>query len=99
MPPQTQFSVHSDVMLLTGGAARLIAHCVAKAVVGTSAIGTALLMLYSETKRGSGFGREARFWLDVGPVVFEYWWNCFGSSPKVRLMEALVLAFERSEVN
>jgi len=79
-------------MFSAGGAVRLIARRAAATVVGTSAVGTASLTLYSETEGGSGFKREATFWLDVGPVVFDYWWNCFASSPKVRLRNALLAA-------
>ena len=79
-------------MFSAGGAVRLIARRAAATVVGTSAVGAASLTLYSETTEGgSGFKREATFWLDVGPVVFDYWWNCSASSPKVRLRDALLL--------
>ena len=49
--------------------------------VGTTAIGTTT---YLNTDSGLGLKREIDFWSSVTPVVFDYWWNCFQSSPKVR---------------
>ena len=84
-------------MFSAGGSVRL-ARRAAATVVCTSAVCTASLTLYSETTEGgSGFKREVTFWFDVGPVVFDYWWNCSASSPKVRLRDALSAASRRRE--
>lgn len=71
------------------GAARLVVRRTVATVVGTSAAFAASLTLYSKTDGGLGFGREVKFWHDVGPVVFDYWWNLHDSSPKIRLGSAL----------
>lgn len=47
----------------------------------TATIGTS----YLNTDSGLGLKRQIEFWGSVTPVVFDYWWNCFESSPKVRL--------------
>lgn len=39
--------------------------------------------VYTNSDRGLGLKREINFWSTVTPVVFDYWWNCFDSSPKV----------------
>jgi hypothetical protein len=39
---------------------------------------------YLNTDSGEGIKRELDFWSSVTPVVFDYWWNCFENSPKVR---------------
>ena len=49
--------------------------------VGTTTIGTTA---YLNSDSGLGLKREIDFWSSVTPVVFDYWWNCFQSSPKVR---------------
>jgi hypothetical protein len=45
--------------------------------------------IYINTESGLGLSRELAFWSSVTPVVWDYWWNCFSSSPKVQLQKAL----------
>jgi hypothetical protein len=49
--------------------------------IATATIGTTT---YLNSDSGRGLQREINFWSAVTPVVFDYWWNCFQSSPKVR---------------
>mmetsp|Transcript_34305 Transcript_34305/g.82953 ORF Transcript_34305/g.82953 Transcript_34305/m.82953 type:complete len:620 (+) Transcript_34305:141-2000(+) len=75
--------------MLRSGFARRVAQRTAVGVIATGAAGTAALAVYANTERGLGFKREAEFWSRVSPVVFDYWWNSFSSSPKVKLRAAL----------
>lgn len=46
--------------------------------------GTAAVAAYTTTEQGVGLKREMRFWGDVAPVVFDYWWRTSSSSPLVK---------------
>jgi aarF domain-containing kinase len=76
--------------------ARLIARRVCTTIAGTTVIGGVSLTLYSNTENGLGFQREVRFWSDTGPVLFDYWWNSFTSSPKVKLRTVIGNAMRSS---
>lgn len=60
--------------------------------IATTTIGTTSLLsatLYINSDSGLGLKRELEFWSSVAPVVWDYWWNSFASSPKVKLQKAL----------
>jgi aarF domain-containing kinase len=52
--------------------------------VGTTTTATIGTTTYLNTDSALGLKREIDFWSSVTPVVFDYWWNFFESSPKVR---------------
>ena len=58
-------------------------------VCGTTFVGASSLTIYANTEKGLGFKREVDFWSNVAPIVWDYWWNSFSSSPKVKLQTAL----------
>ena len=60
--------------------------------IATTTLGATSLLsatLYINSERGLGLKRELKFWSSVAPVVWDYWWNSFASSPKVQLQQAL----------
>ena len=69
--------------------ARRIARRTAIGVAGTATLGASALTIYANTESGLGFKREVNFWSSVGPIVFDYYWNTFSSSPK-RKLEAVL---------
>lgn len=60
---------------------------IATGTIATTSIVSATI--YINTENGLGLKRELDFWSSVTPVVWDYWWNCFSSSPKVKLQKAL----------
>mmetsp|Transcript_13017 Transcript_13017/g.19472 ORF Transcript_13017/g.19472 Transcript_13017/m.19472 type:complete len:637 (+) Transcript_13017:87-1997(+) len=60
---------------------------IATGTIATTSIISATI--YINTENGLGLKRELDFWSSVTPVVWDYWWNCFSSSPKVQLQKAL----------
>lgn len=61
--------------------------------IATTTIGTTSLLstiYYLNSEKGLGLKRELEFWSSVAPVVWDYWWNSFESSPKVQLQRALL---------
>ncbi|KAL3799945.1 hypothetical protein HJC23_007418 [Cyclotella cryptica] len=52
----------------------------------TTTVVASTAVVYSE--RGLGLKREVDFWSSVAPVVWDYWWHSFQSSPKVKWEEA-----------
>jgi len=70
--------------MLRAGLASRIARCAAIGIVGTGAVGTTALAAYAHTDNGLGFKREVDFWSNITPIVWDYWWNTFSSSPKVK---------------
>jgi len=61
---------------------------IATGTIATTSIVSATI--YINTENGLGLKRELDFWSSVTPVVWDYWWNCFSSSPKVQLQKALL---------
>jgi len=61
---------------------------IATGTIATTSIISATI--YINTENGLGLKRELDFWSSVTPVVWDYWWNCFSSSPKVQLQKALL---------
>jgi aarF domain-containing kinase len=51
---------------------------------GVTIAGGAAVAAYASTDQGLGLRREIRFWSNVGPVVFDYWYHSASSSPLVR---------------
>ena len=43
--------------------------------------------VYANTEQGLGFKRQAEFWWNIGPIVFDYWWNSYPNSPKVMIQQ------------
>ncbi len=72
-------------------ARRVVRRAAAISVAGTGAAGTAAI-LYANTDQGLGFKRQAEFWWNIGPVIFDYWWNSYPNSPKVKLQAAALTA-------
>ena len=70
--------------MLKVGLIRTTARRVAIGMAGTGTAGAAALTAYAHTEHGLGFRREVHFWSSVAPVVWDYWWNSFASSPKVK---------------
>jgi hypothetical protein len=62
-------------------------QAIATGTIATTSIVSATI--YINTENGLGLKRELDFWSSVTPVVWDYWWNCFSSSPKVQLQRAL----------
>ena len=75
--------------MFQSGVVRRIARRVAIGITGTTICTTSALTIYANTEQGLGFKREVQFWSNVGPIVYDYWWNSFSSSPKVKLQLAL----------
>jgi len=66
-----------------------VARRAAIGITGTTICTTSALAVYANTDQGLGFKREVQFWSNIGPIVYDYWWNSFSSSPKVKLQLAL----------
>ena len=71
------------------GVVRRVARRAAIGIAGTTVGTTSALAVYANTEQGLGFKREVNFWSNIGPIVYDYWWNSFSSSPKVKLQLAL----------
>lgn len=71
------------------GLAGRVTRRAAIGIAGTSATGATALAVYAHTEQGLGFKREVAFWSSVTPIVWDYWWNSFSSSPKVKFQAAL----------
>ena len=54
---------------------------------GTAIVGCSAVTAYTYTDQGLGFRREIRFWSQVAPVVFDYWWHISSSSPLVKFQK------------
>lgn len=55
------------------------------AIIGLSTIsGGCAAIAASKNESVLGLKRQGQFWMGVGPVVFDYYWNFASSSPKVR---------------
>ena len=75
--------------MFQSGVVRRVARRVAIGIAGTTVGTTSALAVYANTEQGLGFKREVHFWSNIGPIVYDYWWNSFSSSPKVKLQLAL----------
>ncbi len=56
-------------------------------------------LAYAHTDQGLGFKRQVEFWWSIGPIVFDYWWNSYPNSPKVKLQAAAHTTFNTSTDN
>mmetsp|Transcript_874 Transcript_874/g.1797 ORF Transcript_874/g.1797 Transcript_874/m.1797 type:complete len:613 (+) Transcript_874:213-2051(+) len=74
--------------MLRAGLARTIARRAAITIVTTGTTTATALTAYAHTEQGLGFNREVDFWSNVAPIVWDYWWNSFSSSPKVKFQTA-----------
>ena len=54
---------------------------------GTAIAGCSVITAYALTDQGLGLRREIRFWANVTPVVFDYWWHVSSSSPLVKFQQ------------
>lgn len=52
--------------------------------IGTTTTATIGTTSYLNSDSGLGLKRQLDFWGSISPIVFDYWWNCFESSPKLR---------------
>ena len=76
-------------MLRAGGLARKAIRGTAIGIGGATIGSTAALTIYAQTEQGLGFTRTVDFWSNVAPIVWDYWWNSFDSSPKVKLYKVI----------
>ena len=75
--------------MFQSGVVRRVARRAAIGITGATIGTTSALAVYANTEQGLGFKREVQFWSNIGPIVYDYWWNSFSSSPKVKLQLAL----------
>ncbi|KAL7540550.1 hypothetical protein ACHAXR_010893 [Thalassiosira sp. AJA248-18] len=84
--------------MFRAGLARRVARRAVIGVAVTGAAGASALTVYANTEQGLGFKRELAFWSSVAPIVWDYWWNVFSSSPKVKFHAALKQISEEDRV-
>mmetsp|Transcript_6166 Transcript_6166/g.15248 ORF Transcript_6166/g.15248 Transcript_6166/m.15248 type:complete len:681 (+) Transcript_6166:83-2125(+) len=65
-----------------------IARLTAQGLGGTVIAGCSAITVYAFTDQGLGLRREIRFWANVTPVVFDYWWHVSSSSPLLKFQES-----------
>jgi aarF domain-containing kinase len=66
---------------------QLISKVVRRTAYGLGAVsvtGVSAVAVYTSTEQGLGLHREIRFWSEVTPIIFDYWFHASSSSPLVK---------------